>query len=105
MSIPIIDFDSLRNERELALVLDENLRRFGFVLARNIGVDFGLKDAVMEVVQSFFSEENSKKMNHAYEGTSNNFGYQGALTEKLDPKQYPDIKEPFTLLGIAPLNG
>ena len=65
MSIPVIDFDSFKNERELALVLDENLQSFGFVLARNIGMDFGLKDAVMEVVQAFFSEETSKKMNHA----------------------------------------
>lgn len=101
MSIPVIDFDSFKNERELALVLDENLQRFGFVLARNIGMDFGLKDAVIEVVQSFFSEETSKKMNHAYEGTSNNFGYQGALTEKLDPKQYPDIKETFTMRNLT----
>ena len=101
MSIPVIDFDSFKNERELAVVLDENLQSFGFVLARNIGMDFGLKDAVMEVVQSFFSEETSKKMNHAYEGTSNNFGYQGALTEKLDPKQYPDIKETFTMRNLT----
>jgi len=99
MHIPLIDF-AVRDEQKLASEIDRALTEFGFMLAKNLGVDADLLNQVYTLSRAFFTGPENIKAACAYVSAAENFGYQGLAQENLDPTAPPDLKETFTMRNL-----
>jgi len=84
--------------------LHNALRAYGFVAVRNAGVSADLLDRAFTSARRYFAQPLTTKLQDVYTDTNANFGYQGMLSEALDPQQaidQADLKEAFTMRSLS----
>jgi len=104
-SIPIIDFGGFHagskvRRQEIISEVDHCASQIGFMYAKNLSVDNGLKDRAFQSATDFFNQPLVEKEYFAYQGADNNHGFQGFASEKLDQSKPADLKEAFTMRDI-----
>ncbi|MEE4299340.1 MAG: 2-oxoglutarate and iron-dependent oxygenase domain-containing protein [Pseudomonadales bacterium] len=98
-----IDFpgDPRREDADVARRMDEALARTGFMALSVPGLDARGTARARAAAGRFFARPPEEKRRFAYRDTAENFGYQWAGTEALDPSAPPDLKESFTMRDLG----
>lgn len=90
----------LATETDAIAALHTALKSHGFVAVRNTAVSDALRSRAFASARTYFAQSEAMKNKDAYRDTNANFGYQGMLSEALNPQQTADLKEAFTMRSL-----
>lgn len=103
--IPTIDFKDYDDSNSevilhLSAEVKKALTQSGFMKVKNLGITQLQINEAFQLSQWFFTQSESEKSESAYISATENFGFQRAGIEHLQPDKPADVKETFTMRNV-----